>query len=249
MHSYGGLHFITDSKPNYIGTYNYLTLKCDSCQRFFSADQGQLVEKERFICNDCLRNEVNDNNAEFVIRDVIKLLNRAGFDDIIYDNFRYHIISKKEMNFRMGPGTIGCHVPTDYKTDERGIYGIQEDIYILSHLTQLIFRETIAHEMIHSGQMRNYVKEFFDYFIDDKAKMISEGFAQMGSYLVFKDVLNHRDSEYVRRYLRCLLESTNKYYGRAFKMIYNQFQSYQGSEQDKWYYIIKCARKGQLKVI
>ena len=220
---------------------------CDSCGKSVMKRNGRYIEDGRFICSRCLKTEVNENNIDTVIRSVINLLNSVGFEDIIYDNFNYKLISKDEMyKLHATSEAVGLHSIENLAISEYGISELKETIYILNHLTEFVFREVVAHEILHSWQTRNYLKERFDRD-EDSLKRV-EGFAQMGSYLVCQDLLKHRKSYYVEQRLKRALEWDNPYYGKAFKSIYSQFQAYPGSELQKWYYIIKCARQGKLNI-
>lgn len=181
------------------------------------------------------------------MRDVIRLLNSVGFDDIIYDNFNYKIVSRQEMaNLANIKNALGLHIIDTCTKSERGISNIKETIYIIDHIAEIAFRATLAHEILHSWQTRNYLRERF--LFDEDPKKRCEGFAQMGSYLVYKDLLNHRKSKYVETKLKLELEWDDPYYGKAFKSIYQQFQAYPGTDLEKWYYIIKSARQNKLNV-
>lgn len=222
-------------------------LYCDSCGRYIMRRDGEIINDGRFICHHCLKTEVNERNIDVVVRNVISLLNSVGFEDIIYDNFHYKLVSKDEMQKLYAKSeAVGLHVIENYAISECGISDIKETIYILNHLTEFVFREVVAHEILHSWQTRNYLKECFEGDEDSKKRV--EGFAQMGSYLVCQDLLNHRKSYYVEQRLKRTLEWNDPYYGKAFKCIYRQFQAYPGSELQKWYYIIRCARQGKLTI-
>lgn len=224
-----------------------IPIQCDSCDRLIPQKDGKFFEGNRFICNQCIRTEVNKDRAEVVIRDVIRLLNSVGFEDIIYDNFDYKIINKLEMNKLIDrKNVVGLHSVDSYNIDEHGISEVKETIYILDHLTEIVFRATVAHEIIHSWQTRNYLHERFSK--DEESQKKVEGFAQMGSYLVYYDLLRHKQSQFVMQRLNATLEWDDPYYGRAFKKIYKQFQEFPGNALQKWYYIIRCARKNELHV-
>lgn len=226
---------------------SFFQIHCDSCGKSFHQLEGKLFERGVFICNHCLKTEVNEANIDKVVRDVIKLLNRVGFEDIIYDNFNYKIVSRQEMaKLANDENVVGLHSIETCMISERGISNVKETIYIIDHLTEIVFRANIAHEILHSWQTRNCLRERFSN--DEESNKRVEGFAQMGSYLVYKDLLNHRKSKYVESRIKQILEWDNPYYGKAFKSIYQQFQGYPGTDLQKWYYIIKCARQNKLHV-
>ena len=221
--------------------------QCESCGKIVFPKNGMFFEENRFICNKCLETEVNERNIKDVVCDVIHLLNSVGFEDIIYDNFECKLVTKTKMRQLYPYGyVVGLHTIDTYSVSERGIKDLKETIYVLNHLTEIIFREVIAHEILHSWQTRNYLNERFAN--DEESQKRVEGFAQMGSFLVFKDLLNHRRSKYVEEKIKSILECDDPYYGKAFKSIFQQFQSYPGNELQKWHYIIKCARKNKLNV-
>lgn len=76
-----------------------------------------------------------------------------------------------------------------------------------------------------------------------------EGFAQMGSYLVYSDVLRNRpNNRMVNWKLNQLIKSKDEICGIPFNQIITQFNNYNGSYRQKWYHIIRCAREGKLNV-
>lgn len=220
---------------------------CQSCGKYKQKKDGQYVEVDRFICNHCIQTEVNEVNVNRVVHSVINLLNSVGFEDIIYDNFKYVLVSKTEMQrILSGKDALGVHQINNYSITERGISDLQETIYVLRHLAEIKFRAVLAHEILHSWQTRNYLHERFAD--DEESNKRVEGFAQMGSFLVYDDVLHHIQSQYAKEQISQMLSWDDPYYGIAFKRIYEQFHAYPGSERHKWLYIIKCARQGKLNV-
>ncbi len=216
---------------------------CSACGRLCANHDGRFVEDGRYVCNSCLSTEVTSENIDNVVRDVIRMLNERGFEDVIYDNFQCKIVDK---TYFADDNVVGWHSIDQLERCDKGLYDIKETICILNHLPEIEFRSVLAHEILHSWQTRNNLAERFGD--DDVSKRKVEGFAQMGSYLVYSEVLLFRESKYAEYKIKAMFENEDPYYGVAFNKIYKQFSSHGGKEIEKWHYIIRCARKGKLNV-
>lgn len=230
------------------------TQLCASCGRMTSEKDGLWVEESRFICNECLQNEVDENNIDDVVKQVIKLLSDYGFDDIIPDHFTCHLISASEMQQHI-EGAVGVHIRNNCEWSEKGVSHLEQEILVLRHFSDIEFRSVLAHEMIHSWQTRNNLQEIYYSEGEELKHMKCEGFAQMGSWLVYSRAQNHITkqkkcpSKYLQQKISQMFENKDPYYGVAFKRIFEQFYSYDGDEKAKWRYIIKCARQDKLKIV
>ena len=104
---------------------------CDSC---WSPYNLQKVEEEtdRYICETCLKHEVNEANMMPILRRVLVYLEAFGFDDIQMDSITIHIISKSEMQMKYG-SAAGLHCGYSTICNEKGRADFHQDIYILEH--------------------------------------------------------------------------------------------------------------------
>lgn len=75
--------------------YEYINCCC-SCLGFVDRD-GRQVEHDRYVCSNCLRQEVSPSNMQSHIEFVYKLLYDKGFNDIQRDHIKIEIISKEQM--------------------------------------------------------------------------------------------------------------------------------------------------------
>lgn len=145
--------------------------------------------------------------------------------------------------------SLGFHTRLSCIRDEHGVRDLVEEIVIRENLIELEFRSVLAHEILHSWQARNNLHELYDYSLTSHNKKAMEGFAQMGAYLVYSDVLRNRpNNRMVNWKLNQLIKSKDEICGIPFNQILTQFNNYNGSYRQKWYHIIRCAREGKLNV-
>lgn len=241
-------HYYQDYVGNKVCLQHYDNIFiCHSCGKFFTShSKGKKLDNKRFACDNCLSNEVNEQNIESTTKDVIQLLNNVGFDDILYSNAKYRLVSQSEMD-NQKQNAIGLHYGYSDRSSE-GRFNFDETILILDHHNNLEFRQIIAHELLHSWQIRNNLNEYNEYNNDELNLRKCEGFAQMGSYLVYSEVYNKMKSQYAEYKMNQMESVKDSAYGVAFKSILNQFNRHSGLKIEKWHYIIRCARLGQLDV-
>lgn len=150
--------------------------RCDSCGQYITAaDKCREVERGRHICLTCLANEVTEDNFDWVLNQVMRRLYKAGFQDIQPDWITFRIVTKKEMSSALGENAAGLHT---------GVGIMDQMIWVLNHSNKIAIAATLAHEILHSWQMKNQLAYYRDYSKSETAMRICEGFAQMGSWLM-----------------------------------------------------------------
>lgn len=222
---------------------------CNSCGKLTPKAYGKIYSSSYFYCNDCIKNGVKTSDLGRIVPSVINLLHHVGFEDISIDNFSCRIESYDYFIRNEMENSVGYHTTLSCIRDEHGVRDLVEEITIRENLIELEFRAIIAHEILHSWQARNNLNEFYEYSSKLHNKKAMEGFAQMGTYLVYTDVLRNKpNSRMVKWKMKQLLENEDEIYGKPFLQILNQFNNYNGSYRQKWYYIIRCAREGKLNI-
>lgn len=205
-------------------------VRCDSCGAYLvGANDGREVEEGRHICNVCLHNEVDQSNFEWVCTQVLRRLYNAGFQDIQPDWIRFKIITRKVMSLTMSEKAAGFH---------RGISIMNQEICVLTHTNKIDLAATLAHEILHSWQMKNQLADYRNYSSSETAKRICEGFAQMGSWLIL-DTIDH---PYARWRRDKMFNNEDEVYGIPFRKIFERYK------QIGWHGIIREARCNKLKL-
>lgn len=221
--------YYVDWKGNAICHKHNEILLCDSCGCFIKSTNCEEVESGRYICNDCLQNEVTRDNFGWIKKQVMLRLYNVGFQDIQCDWVNFRIISQKQMKEDAGEAATGYHT---------GINIIDETICVLSHINKISIAETLAHELLHAWQMQNNLTEYNEYGVDDNSKKVCEGFAQMGSWLIL-DTIDH---PYAKWRKDMMFKSEDEVYGIPFQKIYDRYKVI------GWLGIIREARQHKLKV-
>ena len=126
---------------------------------------------------------------------VLELLSSYGFNDLSEANISIEIVNYSQM-IKVKKKAFGFiyRLFKDVKVtkgfavhNKKGIGKNKKHsckIYIVDNLHELDFRATLAHEYLHAWMMINDIHSHYWKFNDIS---MTEGFAQLGSYLVFAD--------------------------------------------------------------
>lgn len=203
------------------------TTKCFSCGSVLTNPSQYIqVEPNRLVCKNCIANEVTPDNFNWVKQQVINRLIKVGFQDIQCDWINFKVVSKKEMDM-LCQNAAGLHTACSI---------LNQTVFVLSHTNKIEFAAILAHELLHSWQMQNNLNEYANYNTDDISKKVCEGFAQMGSFLIYSTI----EHEYAKWRLEQMFRYTDEVYGIPFIKIHERFK------QIGWYGIIKEARQQKL---
>ncbi len=213
---------------------------CDSCWTLCNLHKVE-EETDRYICETCLKHEVTEYNMQPILKRVLVYLAAFGFDDIQTDSITIHIISKAEMHKRYG-SAAGLHCGYSTIFNEKGRADFHQDIYILEHYNEIRFAGTLAHELIHAWQLEQNITDFNKYNDDDTYRKKCEGFANIGAYIVYKQIYKETNSDIAKRYIEQMKEETDEAYGVAFRQIWERCKKV-GRHQ-----IIKEARMNKIQL-
>lgn len=213
---------------------------CDSCWSPYNLQKVE-EETERYICETCLKHEVNEANMMPILKRVLVYLEAFGFDDIQMDSITIHIISKAEMQQRYG-SAAGLHCGYSTICNEKGRADFHQDIYILDHYNEIRFAGTLAHELIHAWQLEQNISDFNKYDEDDSYRKKCEGFANIGAYVVYKQIYKETRSEIAKRYIEQMKVEPDEAYGVSFRKIWERCKKV-GRHQ-----IIKEARMNKIQL-
>jgi len=218
----------------------YIDRYCDSCWTPYNLYKVE-EETNRYICKTCLEHEVTEHNMQPILKRVLVYLAAFGFDDIQMDSIAIHIISKSEMQQRYG-SAAGLHCGYSTICNEKGRADFHQDIYILDHYNEIRFAGTLAHELIHAWQLEQNITDFNMYNEDDTYRKKCEGFANIGAYIVYKQIYNETKSDIAKLYIEQMKVETDEAYGVAFRKIWERCKKV-GRHQ-----IIKEARMNKIQL-
>ena len=237
--------------------YKYITY-CRSCFGFVYQN-GKEVERDRYICSSCLKQEVSSSNMQSHIDYVYKLLHDKGFNDIQRDHITIGIISKNRMRELFHENdAVGLHTGYSQIWNQNGRTGFKQDVYVLSHLHYIIFEAILAHELIHGWQLQQNIADHNGYD-DINRRTRTEGFAQLGTYIVMKR--RYEEAKYLYEHsassekkaraievmnlcrfrLKTERDSNDPMYGVAFK------KKLERKNKVGWFQLIREARLDLLK--
>lgn len=179
--------YYRDWNDNKVCLEHYEYINCCCCCFGFVDRDGRQVEHDRYVCSNCLRQEVSPDNMQSHIDFVYKLLYDKGFNDIQRDHIKIEIISKGQMQKLYSEvDAVGLHTGYSQVWNQNGRTGFKQNVYVLSHLHYIIFEGILAHELIHGWQLQQNIADSNGYDDDINRKTRSEGFAQLGTYIVMK---------------------------------------------------------------
>jgi len=164
-------------------------------------------------------------------KSVLNHLAKVGFADIQPDWVSVSFISKEQMMAEC-EGASGYHTSIDIFNET---IKVDED----QHMSDIY--ATLAHEYLHAWQMQNKLPEFIRYHENDVFKNLCEGFAQLGSYLIYKSFSENGDWYSKQRLLQMFMDNRPEY-GIAFQKLYKRL------DLIGWAAIIKEARQHKLVI-
>lgn len=162
---------------------------------------------------------------------VLNHLASVGFADIQPDWVSVSFISKEQMEAEC-EGAAGYHTSTDI---------FNESIKVVEEQNISEIYATLAHEYLHAWQMQNKLPEFIRYREHDRFKNLCEGFAQLGSFLIFKR-FSEKGDWYSTQRLHQMFMDTRPGYGIAFQLLHKRLGVI------GWPAIIKEARQHKLVI-
>lgn len=234
--------------------------RCSCCLQYITS--GHEVECGRYICSDCISNEITQHNMIGHINRVYNILHEKGFIDIQRDHITIELVSKERMRkLYQELDAVGLHSGYSDIWNEQGRTGFNQKIYVLDHLHYIEFEAILAHELIHGWQLQQNIDDYNRQSVesDESSKARTEGFAQLGSYIIYKRRFEEAKALYERtmsasekdsarqimrlcRYhLKITKESNDPFYGITFKKILEH------KRKVGWLEIIREARIDELK--
>ena len=172
---------------------NSCNVLCESCY----LRKGIEYSNGIIQCEEC-HNKIVQTPEDILIHKtyVLELLSRYGFNDLSGSNISIEVVNDSQMRKVMKKGLFGkiYHLFFGFGSPEGYTVHIKKGIgknkkhsckiYIIDNMHELDFRATLAHEYLHAWMMINNIYSYYWKFND---LSMTEGFAQLGSYLVFTD--------------------------------------------------------------
>ena len=160
--------------------------RCDSCTR---PCNGMHLHDGRTICTKCIKTGIRDFQSAQQIYEEVKTILKQELNLQTSKQIKFHLVDVnqlKKIDHKYNKNERGLYsheVQTTYVENSSGHKQIlsqtrKMDIYILSFLSKDMFREVVAHELMHNWQALHYPK------IEDL--MIKEGLSEFTGSLINK---------------------------------------------------------------
>ena len=191
---------------------------CASCSAFSKREHS--LTDGRILCKRCFGDAIKPGDSiEKVKTSVIHALYNVGFNDLrIQDVFLEIVSAQRLAEIRKEPINMNFKGFTISNITTSRLYGIlttsrkfKHNIYFLTHLTNVEFAGTLAHELLHAWLTQNGVK---------MPQKQTEGFCNMGAYLMYSSM----QGENAKMQLKSLHESPDPIYGDGFREMFGHFK-------------------------
>ena len=187
---------------------------CSSCGRFVKPSDLHLSDG-RCLCSFCLPSVVRSpQHIQWVETRVRAILSSHGIADIPL-NVPIHIVSPAEMSKKNHSKQVNLLQPGLTVTSHMmGLFSSKcsHAIYMLDYLPKVQFAGVLGHEMLHAWQNEKGIS---------LSPPLTEGFCNVGSYVVYQAIGNELAKYYVRR----LEENTDPVYGDGFRRVVSVFKN------------------------
>lgn len=223
---------------------------CCGCGCFVSTSSAKRIYSDEYLCSNCFATHVKESSKENFINTTLEILYNYGFQDIQKDWVQVKLISVKEMKERMPQmSAYGFHTErTLSQVNSRGRFGFDQEVYVLDILPPIIFMEVFAHEILHAWQLQNNLNDYSEYESDIVAKHACEGFANLGSYIIYDYFDSDRFNDDIRKFVQLkkkqMFESRDETYGIPFQKI---MSTYPLTDKGRWLKLIKDARLSKIR--
>lgn len=169
-------------------------VKCASCGQFCNS-KAKPIGNEEMICQHCQTYRIEQQDADNIIIFIKQQYAKVGIE--IGAKWHLKMISAEAL----------FQKTKDKNT--RGLaqmYGSEYTIYVYRELSRVAFAQVIAHELLHVYQYARNIHT-------NKAK--SEGFCNLGSYLILKAIDNPEANAAIQN----LKKSEDPIYGDGFRQM------------------------------
>ena len=172
---------------------NSCNVLCESCY----LKKGIEYSNGIIRCEEC-HDKIVQKPKDILIHKtyVLELLSKYGFNDLSEATISIEVVNISQMKKVMSKGLFGfiynlfndVENPEGYTIHNKKGVGKNKKhsckIYIIDNLHELDFRSTLAHEYLHAWMM---IKDVYSHYWKFNDLSMTEGFAQLGSYLGFND--------------------------------------------------------------
>lgn len=223
---------------------------CGCCHAFLDdLSKATFVGCDTYICDRCMEYHVNEDNIERYISMTLQILYKYGFQDIQRDWIKIWLISREDMEELLESNTaVGVHFErTPSRLSIEGRSDFDQWVCILDYLSPIEFMQVLAHEAIHAWHLQNNIEEFDRYGSDETCAKACEGFAQIGSYIIYDFFDSKRFNQDIRAYAQfkkvILMNSEDETYGIPLQKLLSVFPS---TDEERFLKLIRIARKSKL---
>lgn len=243
--------YYQDFRGNKICASHDSVPQCVGCGCFIlDKNKSQHLSANEYLCETCQKNHVTTMTMKTYIDKTLQILYEVGFRDIQKDWIKVSLMSRAEMNQKIKFITASgfhCEI-TPSTVSVRGRYDFNQQVCILDHLSPIEFMQVFAHEILHAWQLQNNINDYIDYDTDIFAKRACEGFANLGSYIIYDYFDSPKFNPEIRNFVRfkksMMEKNTDDIYGLPFRKIIN---SQDKNDKGRWHKLIKAARESKIK--
>ncbi len=243
--------YYSDFRNNIVCSHHNNIQYCAGCGGFIpNISLAKKINKDNLLCEHCQRNHVDSSNLHKFTKLTYDILYHRGFQDIQPDWIIVKLISRDAMDKEVQSLTaLGYHTEiTRSNLSIRGRSDFNQLVCILNYLMPINFMQVFAHEILHAWQLQNNLNDYTDYDSDIVAKRACEGFANLGSYIIYdyfdSDKFNDDIRSFAQTGKRSLMSSEDDIYGIPFQKI---MAAYPINEKGRWLRLIRDARLGKIK--
>ena len=187
---------------------------CSSCTGFTRKEH--CLPDGRCLCKSCFGIAVKAGTPiEKIVKYVVVNLNKVGFDDLRLEDMTIEIVPAQKIAEILNSTVVNVlqkGITKSYIIEE--VFSapkFKHDIYMLTHLTNIEFAGSLAHEMLHTWQTQNNIV---------MSQKHIEGFCNMGAWLMWNNLPN----PLTKVYLKTLFKNTNPIYGDGFREMYAHYE-------------------------
>jgi hypothetical protein len=201
--------------------------QCSSCSAFTKKEN--VLTDGRILCDLCISLSVKPNtNIDVLKNKIVTTLAKVGFAITDSNNIPIEIVSARRLanitnsNVKTPVKGYASHEYTTYSSFSKIKNKSSFKIYILTYLTRIEFAGVLAHEMLHIWQFQNNIK---------LSEKITEGFCNMGSYLIYdlylkQNINNPPYDKLSKIFIDNLHKETDPIYGDGFRQVYKYYESF-----------------------
>ena len=194
-----GSYYLDNYGNKACATHGDSIKRCKDCNKILSKEESVFINGTEWHCKSCHHNAVKDETeALHVFHELIDDFRGIGITGF-YESTKIRLVTKSE-------GWSGLT-----RTSFNG-YSYSFEILMLSPAHRLLFKSTLAHEMLHTWLVIHN--------IEMETPSLEEGFCNLASAWVLENAY----SEIGRMWLKCMEKNYDLKYGQGYRIMKNKLK-------------------------